>query len=296
MIQYVDDELAYSLHLMLKASVDTIYWGNLASVRRFVVGKNRRLELPYFAFYRRVLPHDDKKTYTIPVRSTTGELVYAKYVHSKVQYTVECMLPTVTDQNDVIRNFLIWGGENPTITIEQYLDDPIDLHVAFEEPEDNTDLEAESEIGRLVRTTLTMTVSVPLILHSLEKPSIIYKVLRQINNYFGSQIDEIVDKGLWIEELRVQATVPDTLVLVASEELHPEFNPDSLSIIKGGLAQTVVWSLDSNGILAKFNSDLTEGDEYIILYDSSLTPKIKSLVDGTILPDQYHKYTVEITT
>jgi len=160
-ITVCDSGIAGVIEEQLSVPATSVVYGTLEAARNFWVRKNNGKEvLPYMAFSRRVEFDDtDRAIRSVNVVTADG-VSKASFARIRVSYTLEHVCAKVADQTALIKKYMFWGSRNPVISIPDTLFDGEDwvFPIECDSPEDNSDLEAEEETGRVVRTTLLFTV------------------------------------------------------------------------------------------------------------------------------------------
>ncbi len=161
MITVCDNGIAAHIETALGFPANRMVYGTLESARNYWVRKNSGNEsLPYMSFMRRIeFDDEDRASRKVYVTSPNG--VYkASFAKIRLSYTLDHICSRVADQTDLIKRFIFWAAREPVVTVPdtQFNGDPWTFPIEFDSPEDSSDLEAEEETGRIVRTTLTFSV------------------------------------------------------------------------------------------------------------------------------------------
>ena len=140
---------------------------------------------PYMAFYHTVRFHEEdrmlRKAQVVDGDPATEEKQIS-YTPCFLEYVVEIIGSSIVDQIEYIRKYFIWVNGNAHI---EYTDDQSQtwkFKMVGEDPEDNSDLEAEEDTGRVVRTTFTFRVDT-FILEEASVSGYITEVLQNIHLY-----------------------------------------------------------------------------------------------------------------
>ena len=187
MIVALDSIMAARIEGSFGISADRIVWGPVDHAsHRWIRRNNGNRALPYASFYRTLGFHPEKRAgLTAMLRGADGRSVSIRGAYARAQYQVEHFTENVSDQIDLVRKYMLWAASGGTISVTDGRSLTWTFAVEFEDPEDNSDLEAEEETGRLVRTTLPFAVD--LLLVEFEDPNLsigpISDILSRIHGY-----------------------------------------------------------------------------------------------------------------
>jgi len=161
MITVCDNGIAAHVENTLGFPASKVIYGTLESARNFWVRKNNGTEvLPYMSFIRRIEFDDEDRGARRVFVSTPSGLYKATCAKIRLQYTLEHICSRVAEQTDLIKRYIFWATREPVISVPdtQFNGSPWVFPIEFESAEDSSDLEAEEETGRIIRTTFTFAV------------------------------------------------------------------------------------------------------------------------------------------
>lgn len=235
MTELIDAEIVSELHRILNFPVDRMIYGQLATGKTYWVRYNSNnpgvAELPYLTFFRTHKFHpDNKKVDKVDIIDFDDSAKNVKTMHCMLSYVIEVLTQNVADQNKIMKRFMFWASGQDAITITDANGTQWSFRIIPEDPEDNSDLEAEDEQGRVIRTTLTFQVESVLFERTTEQAGIILEILGNMHGYYGGDLGTIHIEG---EE---QVPTIDYSSLV---------DPESVALIYGDYSYTGIAPKDS---------------------------------------------------
>ena len=196
MIATIDAYLVHVLNDKFGIVPERIIYGQLPVARvwwnRYSPYKPGEEALPYVAFFRTIgFSETDKKAYKRRVVMLDDSISEVTAMKCRLSYTIEIMGKKVADQNEYMKKYMFWMGDSTKI---EFTDGDGGIHkygVYPNDPEDNSDLEEEEELGRFVRTTFTFDVHDAVMLDTEAKlGGQILDILARIHLYGGTTPDE----------------------------------------------------------------------------------------------------------
>jgi len=193
----IDDRIVNDLKTKFSIPLASMIYSQLEVAKtHWIRINNGVMKLPFIAFYRRVqFAELFKVAHTTQVTGFPSPNIEqeVKFTWVDLAYTVEIVHESIVDQVAYFRDYIFWANEAPIIQITDLDGNKWKFKVRFEDPEDNSDLESEEELGRVVRTTLNFTVEAILLDRSIISQGLITKALASIHLYDG-QIDAFTEK------------------------------------------------------------------------------------------------------
>jgi len=196
MIELVDAKLVGELSRIFSFPLDRIVWGSLYTAQlywtTYLSGITGVSELPYMAFHRLPKFHDAfKKTESLEIIDHNGEAQKTKYIPIMSHYTVELIQPRIIDQTKAMKAYMLWAGLEAAVSFKDAHGTDWSFRVVPEDPEDNSDLEAEENQGRVIRSTFNFQVET-ILLELSDTSAPIQEILMNIHGYY----DDIDSAGL----------------------------------------------------------------------------------------------------
>jgi hypothetical protein len=150
------------------------------------------------SFHRLPKFHDTfKKTEHLEIIDHNGEPQITKYIPIMSAYTVELLQPHVIDQTRAMKAYMLWAGLESAISFKDEHGTPWSFRVVAEDPEDNSDLEAEEDQGRIIRSTFNFQVET-ILLELSDTSAPIQEILMNIHGYYDD-----IDNSHLIEEVKI---------------------------------------------------------------------------------------------
>jgi len=196
MIILTDDRIVNTFEEKFGIKTDHMIYGSLEVAKRYWTKFNKGTEvLPYLSFFRRVKFHEDFKSGGRDLAiSITGKTKDIRFTRIQLEYEVNIISDKVIDQIEYFRNYIFWANESPVIKIIDFEGNELSFGVKFEDPEDNSDLESEEEVGRIVRSTFTFTVGSMLTNINQVEQGKITKALLCVHLYDGVENEFVEDR------------------------------------------------------------------------------------------------------
>jgi hypothetical protein len=187
-IAAADATIVTGLEPILGIPADRMIFGQLEYARNYWVRSHNGIEeFPYLAFYRTFEFGERRDMVTRQLRNDVpGSVTTVRYTPIILNYTIEHVGDKVVDQVNIIRRYLFWASSTPSLTFTDSESREWPFAVEFEPPEDNSDLEAEEESGRVVRTTLTFRVHTFVMDVTTAVGGQILQILGRVHQYYDS--------------------------------------------------------------------------------------------------------------
>lgn len=189
MIISVDAQIVNFISEVTRLPASSIVYGTYNAARRAWMRepKNKGVaNLPYACFSRAFdfALMKDTKTVKVETGDASNPYLSIKFTPCVITYTIEFLSATVVEQMLVIKNYFFRVSEKPNIKFTDVYGRDWTFGLESEPPQDNTDLDAEEENDRIIRTTLTFRLEVQLT-NVTQVTAIIKEILSSILNYDG---------------------------------------------------------------------------------------------------------------
>lgn len=203
MIELTDAKMVNELSRIFNFQPERIIWGQLFTAKKYWVqfqsDQPGIAELPYMAFYRIPRFHDTfKKSELVQVIDYDDVSREMRSLPVMLNYTVEIMTKTVREQNELFKSFMFWVTSESKITFTDDTGVEWSFRIIAEDPEDNSDLEAEEDIGRIIRSTFNIQVE-SIMLDKSDIAGPILDILARIHGYYDS-----ISESFSLGEIHIQ--------------------------------------------------------------------------------------------
>jgi hypothetical protein len=208
MIELTDAKMVDELSRILQFPLDRIIYGQLTTAKTYWMQYRKSNstkdnvieELPYMAFYRTIKFHEqNKKSSSLEVTGFDDKTSMRHFCQCMLNYTVEVMTAKVTQQNSIMKRYILWATTEDCIQFKDDAGVDWSFRVIPDDPEDNSDLEMEEDYGRIIRTTLNIQVEGLLMETGSDDIVPILDILAKIHLYYD-------DKEEAIEATNIQIT------------------------------------------------------------------------------------------
>lgn len=202
MIVIVDDKIVVKLNTEFNIPLSSMIYGRMEEATNHWVKINNGVrKLPYLTFFHTIGFHETKQVERVDIVDGT-ENKNIRFSLINLNFTVELVGDSVLDQINHMRKYMFWANETPFIAIDDALKTGKEwkFKVDFEDPEDNSDLEAQEESGRIVRTAFNFKVETYLTDVNVISQGLITNALGNIHLYSGI-IDQFTEKIATVEAI-----------------------------------------------------------------------------------------------
>lgn len=212
MIVLTDDRVVSILSTKFSIAANRIIYGQLEYAKNYWVRYTEENAIqyihPFMTFYHLIRFDENNRQckyaevtipeHTIPGPTPEDEPVVVPESQGKVrftpcviEYTVEIVGNNVVDQVEYIRKYFFWINGNACIIYTDADGQEWNFKVTGDDPEDNSDLEAEEETGRVVRTTFNFRVDT-FILENSSATGYITEILQNIHLYYNNISESVL--------------------------------------------------------------------------------------------------------
>ena len=189
MIELTDAKIAGILKDKLNFPMDRVVYGNFYTATnywtRYNADKPGIARLPYMAFFRTFrFSEVTKKSEEADIIDFDDVSRPMKIMPVMFAYIIEMMTSSVYEANLLIKRWMMFCGTESAISFVDGNGNTWKWRIIPEDPEDNSDLDQEDDLGRVVRTTLNFQVESVFFIRDVEIAGPILEILSNIHGYY----------------------------------------------------------------------------------------------------------------
>lgn len=195
MVTLTDAKVAEVLFSILNIPTDRYVYGAYFVAKNYWIRYNIEhpgIEmLPYVCFFRNFrFSEINKKAGDLEIIDFDDKAKVASFMPVTLAYIVELVTANVYEANLLVKRWMMWCGKIGTISFRDEGGIEWKFRVIPEDPEDNSDLDQEDDLGRVIRTTLNFQVESVFVDKGDDIALPVLEILSHIHLYYNGDITQ----------------------------------------------------------------------------------------------------------